>query len=77
MAGTNGGNGTEGRTMKIYVYTITYINSRGDERLKQFSGKDRAEVMARALDFCRVLDGRIERKTCGGYIMTDSYVWED
>lgn len=43
------------------VYVCTYINSRGDTRVRWF--KDEASGLA----FCKVLDARIQRGTCGGY----------
>lgn len=46
--------------MKFY-YVCTYINSRGDTRVKYFVTREAG------LAFCDILDKRIERGTCGGY----------
>ena len=42
-------------------FVCTYINSRGDTRVRYF------ETMEAGLAFCDTLDGRIKRGTCGGY----------
>ena len=47
--------------MKNYLFVCTFINSRGDTRVRRF------EDMESGLAFCAVLDKRIERGTCGGY----------
>ena len=44
-----------------YQFVCTYINSRGDTRVKYF------EDMESGLAFCDILDKRIKRGTCGGY----------
>ena len=43
------------------THVCTYINSRGDTRVKYFSSEEEG------LAFCGVLDERIRRGTCGGY----------
>jgi len=43
------------------VHVCTYINGKGDTRVKYFDDEDSG------LEFCRTLDKRIERGTCGGY----------
>ena len=46
------------------MYHVVYINSRGKEMHKYF------ETCSAALDFTRILDKRITRGSCGGYILT-------
>ena len=43
------------------IWICYYINSKGDERQKIFDN------MEDGLAFTRLLDSRIERRTCGGY----------
>lgn len=50
--------------MKKYTHVCTYINSRGDTRVKYF------DSIEAAIAFCLMLDKRIERGTCGGYSMS-------
>ena len=47
-----------------YSYVCSYINSRGDERVKYF------KTMEEGLAFCDILDERIKRGTCRGYVFT-------
>ena len=44
-----------------YTHVCTYINSKGDTRVKYFVSE------SEGLAFCDKLDKRIERGTCGGY----------
>lgn len=46
------------------THICTYINSRGDTRVKLFASVDAG------LTFCDILDQRIKRGTCGGYTLT-------
>lgn len=50
--------------MKIAAI-VEYINSRGRTVVKGFATEDEA------YEFCRILDKRIEKGICGGYIMTN------
>ena len=49
--------------MKIAAL-VEYINARGRTVVKGFATEEEA------YEFCRVLDKRIERGICGGYLMT-------
>lgn len=62
--------------MKKYVFSVFYINSRGYESRKDFTGEDHYKTLEQAVEFTRVLDRRIERGTCGGYSLTDSYFYD-
>ena len=53
--------------MKKNVFVCTYINSRGNTRVRYF------ETMEAGLAFCDILDKRIQRGTCGGYSFTTLY----
>lgn len=47
------------------TFIVCYINSRWNEQTRSFPD------MESALEFVGVLDKRIERGTCHGYIMSD------
>lgn len=44
---------------------VHYINSKGKTKVRGFENKDEA------LKFIKILDKRIEKGTCGGYIATN------
>lgn len=50
--------------MKKYKYVCSYINSRGNTQVRYFKQMDEG------LNFCDMLDERISRGTCKGYIFT-------
>ena len=53
------------------VWVCHFINSRGDTRARYFKTADEAA------DFTATLDKRIERGSCGGYILSDFRVPEE
>lgn len=56
--------------MKKYKTICIYINSRGNTVRKYFCD------VASSLAFCKTLDQRIQRGTCGGYTFFNIYTEE-
>jgi hypothetical protein len=50
-----------------YEYVCTYINGKGDTKVKYFVSEKEG------LEFCDKLDKRIGRGTCGGYAFSRIY----